>query len=70
MYNFFLNKKIPTAVNFGFLDQSRYFPFKYLLSYPHVAELAQFQTHYFSQNLVGPGIQPGSSGFVARNSGH
>jgi hypothetical protein len=29
-----------------------------------------FQTHYFSENLVAPGIEPGTSGSVARNSDH
>jgi hypothetical protein len=29
-----------------------------------------FQTHYFSENLVAPGIEPGTSGCVARNSDH
>jgi hypothetical protein len=29
-----------------------------------------FQTHYFSEILVAPGIDPGTSGFVARNSDH
>jgi hypothetical protein len=36
------------AVNFGFLDRSRYCPFKWLLNYPHEAEWTPFQTHYFS----------------------
>jgi hypothetical protein len=36
----------PTVVNFGFLDLSRYFPFKQLLNYPHEAEWTPFQTHY------------------------
>jgi hypothetical protein len=27
-----------------------------------------FPTHYFSENLVAPGIEPGASGSVARNS--
>jgi hypothetical protein len=27
-----------------------------------------FQTHYFSENLVTPGIESGTSGNVARNS--
>jgi hypothetical protein len=35
------------------------FSFKYLLSYPHEAEWTPFQTHYFSENLVAPGIEPG-----------
>jgi hypothetical protein len=29
-----------------------------------------FQTHYFSENLVAAGIEPGTSGSVARNSDH
>jgi hypothetical protein len=29
-----------------------------------------FQTHYFSENLVAVGIEPGTSGSVARNSDH
>jgi hypothetical protein len=58
------------TVSFGFLDRSRYFPFKELLNYPHEAEWTPFQTHYFSENLVAPGIEPRTSGFVARNSDH
>jgi hypothetical protein len=27
-----------------------------------------FQTRYFSENLVAPGIEPGISGYVTRNS--
>jgi hypothetical protein len=30
-------------------------------------EWSPFQTHYFSENLVAPEIEPGTSGFVARN---
>jgi hypothetical protein len=29
-----------------------------------------FQTHYFSENLVAPGMEPGTPGSVARNSDH
>jgi hypothetical protein len=32
---------------FGFLDRSRYFSIKYLLSCTHKAEWTPFQTHYF-----------------------
>jgi hypothetical protein len=63
-------QRIPTAVNFGFLDRNRYFPFKQLLNYPHEAERTPFQTHYFSENLVAPGIELGTSGSVVRNSDH
>jgi hypothetical protein len=41
-----------------------------LLSYIYEAECTSFQTHYFSKNLVAPGIEPGISGSVARNSDH
>jgi hypothetical protein len=58
------------AVNFGFLDQSHYCPFKQLLNFPHKAEWTPFQTHYFSENLVEPGIEPRTSGSVARSSDH
>jgi hypothetical protein len=34
-----------------FLDLSRYFSFKQLLSCTHEAEWTLFQTHYFSENL-------------------
>jgi hypothetical protein len=34
----------------------------------HEAEWTQFQIHYFSENLVAPGIEPETSGSVARNS--
>jgi hypothetical protein len=37
----------------GFLDRSRYF---FFLSRTQESEWAPFQTHYFSQNLVAPGI--------------
>jgi hypothetical protein len=35
-----------------------------------VAEWTRFQIHYFSENLVALGIEPGTSGSVARNSDH
>jgi hypothetical protein len=43
----------------GFLDRSRYFAFKWLLSCTHEAEWNPFQTHYFSENLVALGIESG-----------
>jgi hypothetical protein len=42
-----------------FLDRSCYFSFKQLLSCTHEAEWTPFQTHYVSDNLVVPGIEPG-----------
>jgi hypothetical protein len=34
------------------------------------ADWIPFQTHYFSENLVVPGIEPGTSESIARNSDH
>jgi hypothetical protein len=42
----------------GFLDRSRYFSIKKLLSCTHEAEWTPFQTHYVFI-LVVPGIEPG-----------
>jgi hypothetical protein len=57
-------------VNLGFLDGTATFSFKWLLSCPHEAEWAPFQTLYFSENLVRAEIEPRTSGSVARNSDH
>jgi hypothetical protein len=46
------------------------FSFMWLLNYPYAAEWIPFQAHYFSGNLVAPGIEPGTSVSVARNSEH
>jgi hypothetical protein len=35
------------------------FSFKYLLNCTHEAEWTPFQTHYFSENLIAPGIETG-----------
>jgi hypothetical protein len=50
------------AVNLGFLDPEP------LLSYTHEAEWKSFQTRYFSVHLVGPGIEPKTFGYIAKNS--
>jgi hypothetical protein len=63
-------QRFPTAVNFGFLDRSRYFSIQVTPHYPHEAEWTPFQTHHYSENLVARGIEPGTSGSVARNSDH
>jgi hypothetical protein len=44
----------------GFLDRSRYFSLKKLLSCTQEAEWTPFQNHYFSESLVAPGIEPGA----------
>jgi hypothetical protein len=41
-----------------FLDRSRYFSIKQLLSCTHEAEWTPFQTHYFFFPVV-PAIEPG-----------
>jgi hypothetical protein len=43
----------------GFLGRSRCFFFSKQLSCTREAEWTSFQTHYFSENLVAPGIEPG-----------
>jgi hypothetical protein len=49
----------PFGRNLGFIDRSRYFFFQAALNCTHEAEQTPFQTHY-SENLVAPGIEPGS----------
>jgi hypothetical protein len=41
-----------------------------LLTSTHETEWTPFQTHYFSENPVAPGIESGTSGSVSRNSDH
>jgi hypothetical protein len=43
----------------GFLDRSRYFLFQAAPQLYSEAEGTPFQAHYFSENLVVPGIEPG-----------
>jgi hypothetical protein len=38
--------------------------------YLTLAEWTPFQNHYFSENLVAPGIEPGTSGSVTRDCDH
>jgi hypothetical protein len=52
------------------MDRSHYFSFKWLLNFPQEAEWTPIQTRCFSENLEAPGIEPGTSGFVARKSDH
>jgi hypothetical protein len=44
----------------GILDRSRYFLFQVAPQLCSEAEWTPFQTHYFSENLVAPGIEPGA----------
>jgi hypothetical protein len=52
-------QRIPTAVFSVFLTGAATFSSKSLLNCTHEAEWTPFQTHYFSENLVVPGIKPG-----------
>jgi hypothetical protein len=55
----------------GFLrPYSRFSRPEQLLNCTHEAEWTPFQTHFFLENLIVPGIEPGTSGSVARNSDH
>jgi hypothetical protein len=63
-----VNVTDPSGRILGFLDRSRYFSIKQLLSCTDEAEWTPFQTHYyflfflFPENLVVPGIEPGPPG--------
>jgi hypothetical protein len=57
---------VPYGLILRFLDWNRYF---FFLNCTHEAEWTPFLTLYFSENLVAPGIEPGISRSVARNSG-
>jgi hypothetical protein len=43
----------------GILDRSRYFFLKVAPQFYHEAEWTPFQSQYFSENVVAPGIEPG-----------
>jgi hypothetical protein len=61
--------KDPYGRILDFLDRSRYFSIKYLLSCTHEAEWTPFQTHdiFFSGSA---GNRTRASGSVAKNSDH
>jgi hypothetical protein len=42
------------------------FSFEQLLNYPYEAEWVPSQAQEFSENVVAPGVEPGTSGSVAR----
>jgi hypothetical protein len=60
----------PTAVFSVFYTEVATIFYKYLLSCTYEAEWTPFQTHYFSENVVAPVIEPDTSGSVARSSDH
>jgi hypothetical protein len=54
----------------GFLDRNLYFFFQVAPQFYSRCCVDLFQTHYFSENLVVPGIERGISGSIARKSDH
>jgi hypothetical protein len=56
----------PYGIILGFLDRSRYFSIKELLSCTHEAEWTPFQTHYFFSGSAGNRTR--ASGSVDKNS--
>jgi hypothetical protein len=63
-------QKTPTAVISVLWTGAAIFSFMQLLSYPHEAVWIPFQTHYFSEKPVALRVEPGTPGFVARNSNY
>jgi hypothetical protein len=53
-------RRIPYGRILVFWTGAYTFSSKYLLNYTHEAEWAPFQTHYFSEYLVAPEIEPGT----------
>jgi hypothetical protein len=62
-------QQIPTAVFSDFWTGTATISFTQLLNCTHEAEWTPFQTYYL-ENLVVPGIEPGASRSIARNSDH
>jgi hypothetical protein len=60
--------KFPRPLISVFQTGAATFSFKQLLNCPREAEWTLFQIPYFSEYLAGPGLDPGTSGSVARNS--
>jgi hypothetical protein len=60
----------PTAVFLILYIEAATFSSNQLLSCTHEAEWTPFQIHYFSENLLAPGIKTVISGSVARNYDH
>jgi hypothetical protein len=63
-----VNVSDPYGKILDFLDWSRYFFFQVAPQLYKEAEWTPFQIHYFFEDLVASGIEPGTSEFVARNS--
>jgi hypothetical protein len=60
-----VNAAEPYGSTLGLLDRSHYISSKQLLNCTHEAQWTLFQTHYFSENLVTPGTEPGPFGLYS-----
>jgi hypothetical protein len=60
----------PTVVNLSFLDGAVTFLSSNSTFILTRATWTPFHTHCYSENLVEPGIEPGTSGIAGRNSDH
>jgi hypothetical protein len=63
-------QRILTAVFSVFKTEAVTISSKQLLNCTHEAEWTPFQLHYFSEKLVAPGTEPGTSGSLAWNYDH
>jgi hypothetical protein len=63
-------QRIPPVVNLGFPDRSPYFFLQAASQLSSRGWVTPFQTRRFSENLEAPGIEPGASGPVSKNSDH
>jgi hypothetical protein len=63
-----LAQRIPTVVNLGSVDQSLYFIIQVTPQFSDETECTSSHSHYLSEDLVAPGIEPGISGSVIRYS--
>jgi hypothetical protein len=60
----------PYGHNLSFLDRSRYCFFQVARQLYSRGWVDPVRSHYFSENVVAPWIEPWTSGSVARNSDH
>jgi hypothetical protein len=61
-------QRMPSEVNLSFLGRSRYFFFQVAPQLTSWGWMDHVQNHYYSENPAPPGIEPGTSVSVARNS--
>jgi hypothetical protein len=61
---------IPTVAFLAFQTGAVTISSKKLLNFTHKAEWALYQNHYLSESLEVPATEPGTLGYVTRNSDH